>query len=348
MTIILLLSLILMLFPSCSPDNTLTKREIYLVSVADDFYNSEGKYRMLNNVITDQASLISQISTFGNVHIYCFSSQYGKRYTSIPTGENPYKTPLFKPYDDSGPGKGEMLDSPGDPSFVEFRYIPSTGEEESGWTMDTVLETIRSIESGENDLIIFTYSGHGEENTGAFATNVKVKTASSKESEDYDLTNKEIVLEALSSISGNKVLFLDSCYSGNFVQGNTLTTKDVFSGEEARYTGEDYTEALKKSSLEKSYIQYPKMWVMSSAGKNQRAWDALSEGDSIFQNHYGAFTYYLLKALGYDMEKNESKKESSELTFYSIYSYVRTNFPETEISEQTPRSSLRRLDVRIR
>ena len=87
---------------------------------------------------------------------------------------------------------------------------------------------------------------------------------------------------------------------------------------------------------------------MASAGRNQAASDSLSAGDSIVQSHYGAFTYYLLKALGYDMDTNEARKDTSSLTFYGIYSYIRSAFPSSEIDIQTPRVSLKRLDIRLR
>ncbi len=343
MITVLLLSLLLLLFPSCSPDNSLLEREIYLISVADDFY---GKSH-LENVISDQASLISQISTLDNVHVYSFTAQDGLRYTSMPTADNPNKTPSFKPFDKN---KTE-LSSPSKASFKEFLYVPSAGETAVDWDMDDVIECIRSLESAEDDLIIFTYSGHGEEGTGALITNADRTTTVINDDDEttkyqYVTTNKEIILEALDSIPGNKILFLDSCYSGNFIKGNTLTTMDKFTNDEDRYIGDDYIEALKNSSLEKSYITYPNMWIMTASGRNQTAWDSLS-GEP-FQKHYGAFTYYLLKALGFDMENNISRQESSSLTFYSIYSYIRENFPELELSDQTPRSSLRRLDIRIR
>ncbi len=343
MITVLLLSLLLLLFPSCSPDNSLPEREIYLISVADDFY---GKSH-LENVISDQASLISQISTLNRVHVYSFTAQDGSRYTSMPTNDNPNKTPSFKPFDKN---KNE-LSSPSSACFEEFLYVPSALETEVDWDMDDVIECIRSLESAENDLIIFTYSGHGEEETGALITNAdRTTTIGTNDDEtpkyQYVTTNKEIILEALDSIPGNKILFLDSCYSGNFIKGNTLTTMDKFTNDEDRYIGDDYIEALKNSSLEKCYITYQNMWIMTASGKNQTAWDSLS-GEP-FQTHYGAFTYYLLEALGFDMENNVSRQESSFLTFYSIYSYIRENFPEVELSDQTPRSSLRRLDIRIR
>ncbi len=328
--------ILIFLFPACSPDSTVSERDIYLISVADDAYISDTS--RLKTVISDQASLITELSLIDNIHVYSFTSQRGKRYASSPTGDNPNKSPLFKPYDKSG----NTLISPSGGDFYEFRYIPGSEEEENNWNMDDVIETIGSLECDENDLIIFTYSGHGDNNTGAFITNVY----SDGENKKWSTTNKEAVLEALLSIPGKKILFLDSCYSGNYVINNTLTTKDTFSGDEHRYKGEDYISALKESSLSREDDYYPSFWIMSSSGKNQTASDSIDEGLP-FQSRYGAFTYYLLKALGFNMDENLPGKSSKAVSFYSIYSYIHSSFPSDSLVIQTPRSSLRRLDIRI-
>lgn len=352
MITVLLISLLLVLFPSCSPDASSTERNIYLISVADDADACcTGKTsKQLETVISDQASLISQISLFGNVHIYCFTSQNGERYESLD------KLPTFKPYDTD---KNE-LDSPSDSSFAKFRYVPGKNESESEWTMKNVIDAIGEIESDENDLIIFTYSGHGEEDTGALITNVrfaekdgtweegKTKGGTYKEPElKYLATGVDKILSALSSIPGKKIMFIDSCYSGNFVVNSTLSSKDTFSGGEAKFTGEDFVEGLKKNTFTSEESLYSSFWIMTSASRNQTAADSLNEGLP-FQSYYGAFTYYLLEALGFNMEENSPQNVSSSISFYSIYSYVRANFPSDNLVIQTPRASLKRLDIRIR
>lgn len=328
MTITLLLSLILLLFPSCSPESTIKERDIYLVTVADDFYSSTSERNTLKTVVTDQAAIISQISTLSdNVHIYAFTSQNGKRYYSTH--------PKFEPVDQ----KGNKVDASSS-LFDHFNYIAESAESTEDWTMNTVLEKIGTIVSSSDDLIIFTYSGHGENGTGDFITNAN--------HDPYITTNKQAVFDVFAELPGKKVFFLDSCYSGNFINSSSFVTKDTFSSDEDKYTGEDTLTAVKTSSLEKTAMTQENFWIMASAGKNQAASDSLSAGDSTVQSHYGAFTYYLLKALGYDMDTNEAKKDTSSLTFYGIYSYIRSAFPSSELDIQTPRVSLKRLDIRLR
>ena len=322
MLITLLLSLILLLFPSCSPDNTVNERDIYLITVADNG-------NTLETVITDQAALISQISTFSdNVHIYAFTAQNGKRYISTH--------PKFEPVDENN-----KVVNASSSSFDHFNYVEESAESTEDWTMDTVLDTIGSIHSDPDDLIIFTFSGHGDINGGALVTNVV-------NSDKYKLTNRETIITKFESIAGYKVFFLDSCYSGNFIDSSSFTTKDTFSSCEDRYTGEDTLSAVKNSSIEKTAKTQENIWIMASAGKNQTANDSYNGTDSTVQKHYGEFTYYLLKALGYDMDNNQAKNNTDKLTFYGVYSYIRLNFPSYDIADHTPRVSLKRLDIRLR
>ena len=323
---ILILTLILSLFPSCTPDSTLETREIHVITVADDFYNHK---KTLKNVINDQAALVSQFLTFGNnVHIYAYTAQGGTRYYSTH--------PNYIAVDKSG-NETERSSS----SFDHFQYVASSAENTSDWTMEDVLSLVGSLNTSSGDLIIFTYSGHGDEKGGALLTHYEG-------SNKWHSTNKEAVIEAFNSINGYKLLFLDSCYSGSFISDTTITTTDTFTTDEDRYTGGNYIEALKKTSLEKTEDTTPNLWIMTASGRNQESLDYLTDRDSIFQEHFGAFTYFLLKALGYDMDLNEAKKETAILTFYSIYDYVRDNFPSSTIDAQTPRVKLKRLDVGLR
>ena len=324
-TIILILTLLL-LFPSCSPESA-SNSEIYLISVADDFTGCSNKRNILKAVNNDQAAIVMQMMTFresGGVHVYAFAAQDGNRYFSTH--------PSYTPVDSNG-NEVEASSS----SFNRFLFNAKSAEK-TGWTMTDVLERVGSLNPNENDTVIFTYSGHGGEN-GALLTN--------PDGGNYESTNVADIKEKFSSIPGRKVFILDSCYSGQFISQNILDSTETFSGAEENYTGKDTLGTIKNSTLVEKSDNWPSFWIMTAAGKGQKASDSLNTGEP-FQIYYGAFTYYFLSAIGYDMDNNTSKKRSEELTFYSIYSYIRSAFPSSEISIQTPRSSLKRLDLRIR
>ena len=332
MKIILILSLLLSLF-SCSNQVIPEEREIYVVTVADDFYNYNGNGRKLENVVTDQAALIMQFQTMGDIHIRSYVAQDGKRYTS--------STPFYVPVDKNN----NELDRNDHENFKSFMYKPKDGEVESGWTIYDVMDYLGSLVLGENDLHVFSYSGHGEKKNGSLMTNA------SSSSSKWDSLSPEDLLSHISTLGGKKLIILDSCYSGIYIPSSPLSTSDVFSEEEKedRWLGKSYPKAMKDALFsKKAKYPYSDIWILSSTGRGQEASDSLDGGDGPYQLSYGAFTYYLLKAMGYDTDRNEGVQREERLTVYGIYSYVRKHFPDYETQIQTPRVSNGGLDLVLR
>ena len=332
MKIILILSLLLSLF-SCSNQVIPEEREIYVVTVADDFYNYNGNGRKLENVVTDQAALIMQFQTMGDIHIRSYVAQDGKRYTS--------STPFYVPVDKNN----NELDRNDHENFKSFMYKPKDGEVESEWTIYDVMDYLGSLVLGENDLLVFSYSGHGEKKNGSLMTNA------SSSSSKWDSLSPEDLLSHISTLGGKKLIILDSCYSGIYIPSSPLSTSDVFSEEEKedRWLGKSYPKAMKNALFsKKDKYPYSDIWILSSTGRGQEASDSLDGGDGPYQLSYGAFTYYLLKAMGYDTDRNEGVQREERLTVYGIYSYVRKHFPDYETQIQTPRVSNGGLDLVLR
>ena len=332
MKIILILSLLLSLF-SCSNQVIPEEREIYVVTVADDFYNYNGNGRKLENVVTDQAALIMQFQTMGDIHIRSYVAQDGKRYTS--------STPFYVPVDKNN----NELDRNDHENFKSFMYKPKDGEVESEWTIYDVMDYLGSLVLGENDLLVFSYSDHGEKKNGSLMTNA------SSSSSKWDSLSPEDLLSHISTLGGKKLIILDSCYSGIYIPSSPLSTSDVFSEEEKedRWLGKSYPKAMKDALFsKKAKYPYSDIWILSSTGRGQEASDSLDGGDGPYQLSYGAFTYYLLKAMGYDTDRNEGVQREERLTVYGIYSYVRKHFPDYETQIQTPRVSNGGLDLVLR
>ena len=275
MKIILILSLLLSLF-SCSNQVIPEEREIYVVTVADDFYNYNGNGRKLENVVTDQAALIMQFQTMGDIHIRSYVAQDGKRYTS--------STPFYVPVDKNN----NELDRNDHENFKSFMYKPKDGEAESEWTIYDVMDYLGSLVLGENDLLVFSYSGHGEKKNGSLMTNA------SSSSSKWDSLSPEDLLSHISTLGGKKLIILDSCYSGIYIPSSPLSTSDVFSEEEKedRWLGKRYPKAMKDALFsKKAKYPYSDIWILSSTGRGQEASDSLDGGDGPYQLSYGAFTY---------------------------------------------------------
>ena len=328
--VILLLSFITL---SCSIERVPDQRTVYLVTVADDFYNFNGNGRKLENVVTDSAAINMQLETLGEVHTMCFISEEGKRYTS--------SNPTFVPKDKNG----NELSDPSSPLFRRFSYKPKEGEDESGWTVRDVMEYLGKIEADEDDIIIFTYSGHGEKKSGALMMNASFS------SYEWDSISPEDFLDTITSLGGKKLVVLDSCYSGQYIPDSELISADKFASgdKEDRWIGFDYPgAALSTYTKGKKTERIKDLWIISASGKGQEASDNLSAGDGPFQEFYGAFTYYFLKALGYDTDRNLPSGRDKRLTVFQIYSEIRSAFPDYETQIQTPRTYLKGLDLILR
>ena len=328
-----LLILILSLFSlSCSVEQK--KRDIYLITIADDFYGYNATDRKLENVVTDQAALFMEFQTLGSVEVMSFISEDGKRYLS--------RFPSYIPKDKDG----NTLESPDHPDFRRYSYSPKAGEGETKWRARDVLDYIGSLETEKNDLVVVSYSGHGNEGNGNLMVNA------SPSSRDYEEISREELLERLSSIPGKKLLILDSCYSGLFIPSSSFHGADIFaSGEkEDRWLGSNYPETMWRAAIEKKDQgeSLENIWILASSGRSQESSDNLDAGDSRFQTCYGAFTYYILKGLGYDTERNIPGEGKKSISVFSLYAYVRSNFPDYETQIQTPRVSMKGLDLRIK
>lgn len=325
---VIILFFILTLLTSCSPSQALEERTIYLVSVADDFYGYRGESNKLKNPINDQASLISQFNTMENVTVLCFTSQDGKRYFS--------SSPIFIPMD----SENNPLEDPSDLSFDHFSYKKREGEVELNWDMNTVLEKVGEIESKAQDLIIFTYSGHGEDTTGSFITNATTN--------GYKTMDKNSIIDRFKSIPGKKIFFIDSCYSGTFIPSSPFSSIDVFENGETRWQGTDIAKASINSITNNSNTSLIDFWILSSCSKGQKASDSLNTLDSPYQLQYGAFTYFLLQALGFNTDRNCPQTLTSSLSFFEVYDYIRNCFPSYECQIQTPQALSKRVDIIIR
>jgi len=135
--------------------------------------------------------------------------------------------------------------------------------------------------SGEikpNDIFILYYSGHGVgstyEPTLPERGNLVIAPENSSTTTIQYITVEEIKT-ALNTIGGTKLLIIDACFSGHFVTEYPLTN-------EMRVTlGSGYDANL---------------YYLTAASDTQESFESNLDG----LGEHGYFTYYLLKALGWD------------------------------------------------
>ena len=209
------------------------------------------------------------------------------------------------------------------------------------WDKETILSTISSLEAEENDLVLFFYSGHGMDGTGELVV-------SAKEGK-MDKISPDELLTALSEIGGKKCVFLDSCYSGAFVENAGMLADGEVFGEDGSLMKEGFLFSLGPAlslSITSGRLGTDDIWLMSATTDGQLSYDSGTEGLPN-QEEYGAFSYFLISSLGYDMENDSPRisQERNEVTFLGLYRDIKRRMTESMWIEQTPQITLTPLDL---
>jgi hypothetical protein len=156
-------------------------------------------------------------------------------------------------------------------------------------TKSRIIEILSELKDvNENDLTIFTYSGHGDDDGSLIIapprTDGSIFIDETNIYDDCRFTVKEL-LDAMNKIPGKKLLLIDSCYSGQHVEESSSSLSTVYS---------DYDYYAKYFSDE-SY-ELPDIYVLSASANNTESYEDYF--DEAGHNH-GYFTYALLDALGW-------------------------------------------------
>ena len=239
----------------------------------------------------------------------------------------------------------ELLTSLTSDTFIPFAFLSKYGRWTLNgtpwrWTRGDILSTIENLDMEENDLLIFYYSGHGLSD-GSLAI--------PDGSEKLEFISPDELLNALSAQRGKKCVLLDSCHSGSFVEESGMMASGEVFDKEGRLIKDGFLSAL-WPSLVMTLQSWPtgndSIWVMSAATEDQVSLDSGIDGLER-QDEHGAFTYYLLRALGYDMENGAPsfRNGRDDITFLGIYNTVKEEMSGEMWREQTPQITLSPLDL---
>ncbi len=219
--------------------------------------------------------------------------------------------------------------------YEEYLFLEKNGKrslngEDLKWNYDDILWILSELDTISTDLIIFHYSGHGDE-TGALVTDAN--TASRLQ--------PERLLDAMTGIDGRKCLFLDSCFSGHFVKdAGYMANGEKF--RDGNLETDNLVNAIMPAfdSLKKEHGN-DSIWVLAAATDEQNSFDSWDNGLP-GQDGFGAFSYYLAAALGYDMEHDRPgiPAEGTEITFYGIYHEIQSSMAADLRKEATPQVTL--------
>ena len=219
--------------------------------------------------------------------------------------------------------------------YEEYLFLEKNGKRSLNgnnlkWNYDDILWILSELDTISTDLIIFHYSGHGDE-TGALVTDANTVSR----------LQPERLLDAMTGIDGRKCLFLDSCFSGHFVQdAGYMANGEKF--RDGNLETDNLVNAIMPAfdSLKKEHGN-DSIWVLAAATDEQNSFDSWDNGLP-GQDGFGAFSYYLAAALGYDMEHDRPgiPAEGTEITFYGIYHEIRDSMAADLRKEATPQVTL--------
>lgn len=318
-----LVFLISITFISCSPDGN--GGRTIVISVASD-YSDTHLASPLFNTVNDQAAFIQQVYAMdekAEVHMFRIENmRYIK--SDNPVFGNPMES-IYVHYMKSENEIGRSM----------TMKIPLLSSEESYWDMNDVLFLLGNIRTEDEDILIFHYSGHGDKDGTLYA------------GEDL-MPIKRSEIEYLMSDEyrkGIKLMILDSCYSGTFIQDSSLTDGTLFSEDEP-------SELLLSSpfislwnALSESGRKSTSSYVLCSSHKAQVSYEGYSFGEKD-QRYFGLFSYYLLKAMGYDFSSYRGKRRNT-ITLYGLYNDIWKDMDEDIIATETPRVTLSEFDAVI-
>ena len=180
-------------------------------------------------------------------------------------------------------------------------------------TKSNILQSISSTFSGadSNDISYFYFSGHGSR----LGNTSYICPADMTSFVDLVISINELE-NALSSIPGTKVVFLDSCYSGGFIgksMDETITSKE----ELESFNDEVINVFLQTQS--KGLLTTNQYKVLTSCHYYQECWEIQpEEGDP-----FGVFTMALCEGCGYSGSYPADTNMDTKVSLQEAYIYVK-------------------------
>ena len=317
------------LIVSCSPEIEIGRT--ILISVASDYSNMPAIGNLMNT-LNDQAAIIEEFRTLDeNIEIHMFRTESARSYysTNPVFGNELESTKCYFLKEDGSVNQKTTMRIP---------FYPGEGETiEKEWTIYDVIALLANLDAKDEDLIIFHYSGHGDNDgslvvgkIGDMFASIKVNEISYFMSDEYQ--------------KGTKLLLLDSCYSGSHVMDTNLESSNYFRKSD---DGEIYQLSSPFVSFFRSFSNNGKTpgrsFVLAASRMSQMSYDAYYFGDDI-QRYFGFFTYHLLTALGYDWQSFAGRRKG-RITLHNLYKDIWREMESEMLIKATPTVTLSAEDV---
>lgn len=184
-------------------------------------------------------------------------------------------------------------------------------------TSSQILSEIKSLfgRAKSNDISVFYYSGHGTSSGWMCGIDSEY---------NYDYVTVDQLRTALDAIPGKKLVIMDCCYSGAYINkdlGNGVTM--VSDKASADAFNNSVIKAFSDGAASKANLATSNYYVLTACSKYQTSAELISSG-----TRFGAFTYSLLWASGYNERSNTllstlegDTNGDSKLTLKELYTF---------------------------
>ena len=287
--------LILVLLTSCQMEYE--KGDIYYISYATNYiYNANKEYNnRLNGTINDTDGLHYALEKY--------SEEYGNDY---------FYSNIRVKHDDHG-SKILSVDS----NYSGVTDVNKSVSEYASLVDDVqkALAEFTTIKTNENDIVIFTFSGHGFEN-GNLSFDRYINDKGNIGDFVIDLSD---LYNYMSGFKGNKVIILDSCFSGN-----------VLEEEETPSYNTGLANIYK--TLDFEYGERNNMYLLASSSKDKKSYESSYHG-----HVHGSMIHKILKHLNFvcdtDNMANGRVSKFRNITYSSICKEIRPSLSNFFLSD---------------
>lgn len=241
------------------------------------------------------------------------------QYRAVLVGENNYaSSPLKGCVNDMNALAGTFK---GFGAPITVKTLPNSSKAQ---ILNAISSTFKDAK--DNDISIFSYSGHGTDTGGTGSYQGALCAISSSGSVEY-ITFAELA-SAFSQVKGRVIILLDSCHSGaSIAKSGGMDALDAFNQSAIdAFSGywletEEAPEGAKWGEFKQS-----KFIVITAASYDQSSWDGRYDGSG---NYQGAFTAALVKGIGgtypngaYSGSMPADSNKDKKLTLKEVYTYT--------------------------
>lgn len=332
---LIMLVAIIAIFSSCE-DGSLKNSKTYIFSVGLDYEKlskaTNGTINVLYNTVRDASAMAWQLSKlYPNSEVTLFLNS-GASF-------NIYKDPEF-----TVTKKTENKYNSEKDAYEEMDSfdINPTGLISDRWKTADVISAIKNTPAGENDLIVFFYSGHG---VGSSDENINGSLLMEYEGDVAGFIEPDALLSAFDGFKCPVVIILDSCRSGAFIKNSTLASTDSFvtisNNSLTNYSilyrdGLFYSDGKFSNSLDLRKASDSNIYILTACHSNQDSMEGVNTPGKANSYNFSAFTYRALEYLGFKAKDIEARSRSKKLTLFGMYNYAWENYPSLYDKIQNP------------